>query len=392
MTLLLIGCSPFGIFDGDDPEEDEVSTEPKELQRFDEQVRVRKLWRSSAGEGQEDSKTKLQVAAYKNNLYTADPEGLVTAFNADDGDKVWQVELNAPLSGGVGTGGDLVVLGSLDGDVFALSAAGGEERWRVELSSEVLAPPTSNENTTLVQTQDGKVHGLSSSSGESLWRYQVELPVLTLRGTAAPVLTLGNMAVLGFANGHLIALNSRSGELVWEAPLVAGEGKTELDRMVDVNTPVVVGDLIYASAYQGKVSAISRGVGRELWSDTKSSYRSPAYGSGLLYVVDSDDSVYAYRASGGKQVWVNEDFSRRKLTQALAVGNFVAVADIEGYLHILSSQDGQVVGRVKVDGDGVTAPMLSKQSGANTPEQDTFYVLDNGGSLTAYRLDIKASK
>jgi outer membrane protein assembly factor BamB len=370
----------------------EISTEPKELEDYEESVHVRKLWRSSAGKGQDPVLASLQPAILGEHIYSADLRGLVSAFTLVDGDRIWRTELDMPLTAGVGVGPDLLLVGSQDGEVVALEAETGEERWRVALTSEVLAPPTANNDVVIVQTQDGKVHGLSTASGELVWRYAAELPVLTLRGTGSPVLA-GNMVVLGFANGKVVALNSGSGELFWETKLVAGEGKTELERMVDVNTPVLVGDLIYATSYQGKVGAVSRGAGRELWTHASSSYRAPSYGAGRLYVVDVDDKVYSYRASGGKKLWVNEDFLRRKLTEPLALAEHVGVADREGYLHILSRDDGQVVGRIKVDGDGVSVAMVSNQKTTRTNDEsdsrETFFVLDNSGDLTAYRLEVE---
>ncbi|RLA45673.1 MAG: outer membrane protein assembly factor BamB [Gammaproteobacteria bacterium] len=386
LAMMLGGCSSLKFWGDDDASEADVeaeveaSKEPKELLDFVETVRIRKLWRSSAGKGQDAPLATLQPGLLDDHVYSADPKGRVTAFTIAKGKRAWRTDLNTVLTGGVGVAADQVLVGSQDGDVYALDADTGEQLWRAELTGEILAPPTGDYNIVVVQTQDGKVHGLSADSGKLVWQYVAEVPVLTLRGTGAPTLA-ANAVIVGFANGKVVALNALSGELQWEVRLVAGEGKTELERMVDVNTPLVVGDLIYLTSYQGKVGAVSRGVGRELWTQKNSSYHAPGYGLGRLYVADTNDKVYSFRASGGQQLWLNEEFLRRKLTSPLAVGDHIAIADREGYLHILSFEDGQVVGRVKVDGDGVSVPMVSNQ--------DTFFVLDNSGDLTAYQLEVK---
>lgn len=383
-------------------DEDEVvesSTDPRELEDYDESVRMRKLWRSSVGKGQKAFSASLQPVIFGQHIFSADPEGVVSAFTLNDGDRSWRTKLDTALTGGVGGGADLILVGSRDGEVIALARDTGEERWRASLTSEVLAPPAVTGDLAIVQTQDGKIHALSASSGELIWRYVAEMPVLTLRGTGAPVV-LDNMVVAGFASGKVVALNLASGGLLWESKLAAGEGKTELERMVDVNTPVLVGDIVYATSYQGKVGSLSRGAGRELWSHSNSSYRAPAYRSGRLYVVDTDDKIYSYQASGGRQLWLNEDFLRRKLTQPLALENHLAVADREGYLHILTTEDGRVVGRQKVDGDGVSVAMIAgkvagevdKDSGQGRNYKESFFVLDNSGDLTAYQLEIEDSK
>ncbi len=377
--------------EADEEEDAESLTEPKDLDDYDKSVRLRKQWRSSAGEESNPILASLQPVILGEHIYTADFEGLVSAFTLADGDRVWRVELDSPLTGGVGAGAGLVLVGSSDGDVVALAADTGEERWRAELTSEVLAPPAAAADIVVVQTQDGKVHGLAATSGELVWRYASDIPVLTLRGTGAPVL-VGKQVVLGFASGKVVALNSASGELLWETKLVTGEGKTELERMVDVNTPVLAGDIVYATSYQGKLGAISRGAGRELWAHKNSSYRAPSLGRGRLYVVDAEDKLFSFRASGGREVWVNEDLMRRKLTEPLALNDHVAVADIDGYLHILSSDDGQIVGRTKVDGDGVSVAMLRHQNNSEEGREEWIFVLDNSGDLTAYELEVEADK
>jgi outer membrane protein assembly factor BamB len=384
LVALLSGCSTLKFWEDDKVESGgegeaalEIDAEPSELLAYEEQVKIRKLWRSSVGKDQDPQSASLQPALLGDHIFAAGPGGNVSSFTVSGGDRVWSTKLDETLLGGVGVGADLVVVGSMQGEVIALSANTGEHMWRTELTSEVIAPPAINENIIVVQSQDGKAHGLSLT-GELLWRYSTELPVLSLRGTSAPSLTR-NMAIVGFANGKVIALNATSGALLWEAKLFTGEGKSELERMVDVNTPIVVGDLVYVNSYQGKIGALSRGAGRELWAENSSSYRGLSYGGGRLYQASTDDKVYAYQATSGKQLWSNGEFLRRKLTAPSAIGDYAAVADREGYLHVLSAEDGQVVGRTKVDGDGVSVPMISVDN--------VLYVQDNGGDLTAYQID-----
>lgn len=382
LATLLSGCSSLKFWEDDKTEvtdgaDGERTSEPMDLGKYDESVNIRKLWRASVGKGVKPYEASLQPALLNDQVFAADRQGLVSAFASVDGDRVWRTKLDVVLTGGVGVGGELVVVGSQDGEVFALSTDSGEERWRARVSSEVLAPPAANDHVVVVQTQDGKLHGLAAATGEQLWRYVADMPVLTLQGTAAPVLA-GSMVIAGFASGKLAGLDAGTGAVLWESRLATGEGKTELERMVDVNTPVLSGDLIYATSYQGKVGAVSRGAGRELWAQPSSSYLAPGYGSGRLYVVDLDDKVHALRASSGQDLWVNEELLRRKLTSPLAVGDYVAIADREGYLHILGYEDGKVVGRLKIDSDGISVPMIASD--------ETFYVQDNSGDLTAYTL------
>ena len=361
----------------EDEDEEEVDTEPKDLESINATVKIKKVWRKSIGGGDDVYQPTLQPGLADGLVYAASNTGRVSAWSVEKGKRLWRTELDMPLSGGVGVGAGLVTLGSPKGVLIALDGATGVESWRVSLSSEILSAPTARGELLAVQTQDGMVYGLSVASGEEIWRYSVEVPVLTLRGTAAPLIT-DRMVITGFANGKVVALNTATGSLLWEAKLASAEGKTELEKMIDVNSPIMASEVVYATSYQGRAGAFSRGTGRELWAQKSSSYHPPAFGSGRLFVVDADDQVLRLRSSGGRAEWTNADLLRRKVTSPLAVAGYVLVADGEGYLHALSQADGAIVGRVKVDGDGVAVAMVT--------DGEIIFVQDQDDDLTAYRL------
>jgi len=361
----------------DSDEDEEAESEPKDLESIDATIKIKKIWRKSIGSSEEVYQPTLHPALFDGHVYAASNQGRISAWSIDKGKRLWRTDLDLPLTGGVGVGAGLVAVGSPKGELVALDAATGEERWRVTLSSEILSAPAAFGAVLVAQTQDGKVYGLSVASGEEVWRYVVEVPVLTLRGTAAPLIT-ERMVITGFASGKLVALNSATGALLWEAKLATGEGKTELEKMVDVNSPVMGNGVIYATSYQGRAGAFSRGTGRELWAQKSSSYHPPTFGTGRLFVADTEDQVLRLRSSGGRAEWTNTDLLRRSLTPPLAVAGYVLVADGEGYLHALSQTDGSIVGRVKVDGDGVGVAMVT--------DGETIFVQDKDDDLTAYQL------
>ena len=364
-------------FEDDD---EEIDTDPKDLESFDATVKIKKVWRKGVGSSNDVYQASLHPAVFDGAVYAASNKGRVSAWAVFKGERLWRTDLDLPLTGGVGVGGGLVSVGSSKGVLIALDATTGEERWRTTLSSEILSAPVATGDLLVAQTQDGKVYGLSVATGEELWRYTFEVPVLTLRGTASPLVT-ERMVITGFANGKVVALNAATGTLLWEAKLASGEGKTELEKMVDVNTPVMGNEVVYATSYQGRAGAFSRGTGRELWAQKSSSAHPPAFGSGRLFVVDTDDQVLRLRSSGGRAEWTNTDLLRRKVTAPLVVGDYVMVADGEGFLHALSQTDGSIQGRVKVDGDGVSVLMVTDGS--------SLFVQDNDDDLTAYQLIVE---
>ena len=356
---------------------EEKANEPAELKKFEASVELRHEWSLNVGEGQEPQDATLIPALADGVVYAASRDGRVVAVDAVEGDRRWRTDLDTALTGGVGVGGGLVLVGAVEGDLVALHADSGEEAWRATVSSEMLAPPAANADVVVVQTLDAKVFGFAAQTGKQIWSFEMERPLLTLRATAAPLLT-DSVAVVGFANGKLVALNAATGTAAWEARVAMPSGRTELERMVDVNTAVLGGDILYAVSYQGRVAAYSRGTGRELWARDASSHRAPALGVNQLYIVGVEDQVMALRATGGQELWVNRELRRRNLTAPQVIGDVVAVADAEGYLHVLSQTDGHVVGRVKVEGDGVSTSMVS--------DGERLYILDNSGDLNAYTL------
>lgn len=369
------------VFDDSSSEDDEeINNKPKDLESIEATIKIKKVWRQSVGASNEVYQPTLHPAVGDGVVYAASNKGRISAWPVEKGKRLWRTDLNMSLSGGVGLGAGLVAVGSTKGELVVLDAETGEERWRVTLSSEILSAPAAQDDLLVAQTQDGKIYGLSVTTGEEIWRYTVEVPVLSLRGTAGPEVT-PRMVITGFANGKLVALSAATGSLLWEAKLATGEGKSELDRMVDVNSPILGDEVVYATSYQGRAGAFSRGTGRELWAQDSSSFHPPAFASGRLFVVDTVGQVLRLRSSGGRAEWTNTDLLRRGLTPPLVVGDYVMVADSEGYLHALSQADGSIVGRVKVDGDGVAVGMVT--------DGTTLFVQDKDDDLTAYQLIVK---
>jgi outer membrane protein assembly factor BamB len=376
-SLLVSGCGPLkNLGSGGNASE---KTGPAALVAFEQEVNITKLWSTNTLGEYASINGGIRPALAAGVIYAADSGGNVVAVDAGTGEQIWKKSLDSPLAGGVGLGGNLLVVAGTDGDVFALEAETGEQRWSVRVTSEVLAAPAVNDAVVVVQSHDGKLVGLHASNGERRWQYEIDSPILTLRGTSPPILSDG-MLIAGFANGKLVALAAESGSLLWENRLAIPQGRTELERLIDIDgRAVLVDEVIYASSYQGRIGAIAKATGRGIWYQNSSSVHDLAYGLGQVYSVQKDDEVRAIRGNSGQTLWSNDQLSLRKLNSPVTIEAYLAVADAEGYLHLLSQTDGRFVARVKVDGDGVTAPMIA--------DGQKLYVQDNGGGLTAYQFD-----
>ena len=378
MALSLTGCSTIsGWFDYDDDD----PTAPVDLVKIEQTVKIKKLWSAGVGDGQGDGLYRIQPAINGDVIYAASAEGRVRAFERAKGKSLWKVDLDTTLSGGVGVYDDAVLLGSSEGFVLKLDAGSGELLWSTRLHGEVLAPPQANGKVVVAQTYDGKLQGLDFNTGEILWTYDSNVPVLTIRGTSVPILRNG-VVYAGFANGRVLAFDAQTGAIGWEVRVAISQGRSEIERIVDVDgTMQLAGNELYAASYQGRVVAIDAASGRKLWQQDVSSFSGVSQGFGNIYVADEDGTLTAYLRNGQGVRWTQAALGYRQLSRPTPVSSYVAVGDYEGYVHLLSQVDGEFAGRVKVDGDGVRADMLS--------DGNTLYVFGNSGKLAVYEITAK---
>ena len=375
LPVTLAGCETIsGWFDDDDYD----PTEPVELFDIEEKVDIDKRWSRSVGDGQGSGFYKINPVLANGVLYVASADGEVAAFDADDGSRIWEVELDIPISGGVGLSGDSLLLGGADGLVLRLSATDGSEIWRSSVSGEVLSAPQGNGEVVVAQSYDGKLQGFRFDDGEKLWTYQSDVPVLTLRGTSTPII-YSDFVIAGFADGKVIAVSLEGGNVVWEARVAISQGRSEIERIVDIDgTMATQGVELYVASYQGRLVALEMAAGRKLWQRNVSSFSGTSVGFGNVYVADEDGTLSAYLRNGQGVRWQNIDLGYRELSRPTPVSSYVAVVDFEGYLHLLSQVDGTLIGRARPDSDGARADMIARGN--------TLYVFGNSGDLVAYDL------
>ena len=382
MAVLLLAsvsaCSTVqGWFDSDD----EDPTAPVELVDIESTIKIKKLWSTGIGNGQGKGLYKIQPVIDGDRIYAASADGEVFAIDRGNGKKIWDAELDTNLSGGVGVYNDALFVGGSDGSVMKLSAADGSVQWSSKVSGEVLAPPQGDGRIVVAQTYDGKLHGLDYSSGEKIWAYDSNVPVLTVRGTSAPILR-NNVVYAGFANGRVLAFNADSGDLKWEVRVAISQGRSEIERIVDVDgTMALIGNELYAASYQGRIVAIDVAAGRKIWQNNVSSFSGVSQGFGNVYVADEDGTLYAFLRNGQGERWSQPALGYRELSRPTPVSSYVAVADLEGIVHFVSQVDGEFAGRVKIDGDGARADMLA--------DGNRVYVFGNSGKLVALEISAK---
>ena len=347
--------------------------EPSPLVDMENKVQPQTLWSRDVGAGTDEQRLNLAPRVVGDTVYVADAEGTVLALATDSGAVRWEVELDAPLSGGPGAGDGMVLLGTSDAEVIALNAKSGEQRWRARVSSEVLSAPAAGDGVVVAHTVDGKLFGLESTNGNERWRYEREVPTLTLRGSGSPVLS-GGAVVVGMAGGKLVALRADNGGLLWDANVVVPTGRSELERLADIDgDPLVFGGGVFAATYQGNVAAIEQSSGRTAWRRKMSSYAGMAADREGLYVADADGVVWGLDIRSGDVRWKQEALTNRNLSNTAALDGFIVVGDFEGYLHWLDRRDGSMVARTRVGSAPITTGLQVVDG--------VLYVLGDDGDL-----------
>jgi len=358
--------------------EDTYVAPPAELIEFSQEFTPERVWSINNGEGAADY-SDLGVWLQADMVIAVDHEGEVASYEATTGRQLWQVELDVPVTTGAGGGDNLILVGSKEGEILALDETTGQLLWRKRLTSEVLAPPKASHNVVVARTADGRLTGLSAEDGAILWNYQRSVPLLSLRGTGAPVVE-DDKVVAGYANGKLVALSIIDGKVLWEKSIAVPRGRSELDRLVDIDaTPVIKQGKVYVVSYHGNVAAVSLDTGRILWSREASSRTGlDAVVGEAVFVSDDSDYVWAYQDGSGDALWRQTRLLRRTISAPAIVGDNILVGDFEGYMHWISRADGRFVARLQVAEAAIRSKPVVKDN--------LVYITAVDGTLTALRI------
>ena len=380
MLLVLNGCANISSWVRNPFGEDDNPRAPAELEDIQTEVTISRDWRINIGNGQGDSFKKLTPVVDGGFVFAASDDGDVVAVNSTNGDLMWLTELETSITGGVGAGDGIVMVGTEAAELVVLSQSDGQEVWRTRVSSEILSQPKTDGDIVVVQTVDGKLVAVDREDGLQRWTYETTLPALTLRGTSSPVLTSEGTVVAGFSNGILVSVAAEDGVWSWEERVAVPDGQYDIERVIDVDGDLLLdGARILASSYQGNLMAFDTATGRIVWGMEASSYHGMDQGFGNIYYSNDESHLVAVRDNSSDVVWQNEELQYRDLTAPKTISNYVAVADFEGYLHLISQIDGRIIGRTRIDNDGVRSNLIV--------EDGSLIVYGNGGSLVSLTIE-----
>lgn len=331
----------------------EAAEPPEPLAEIKQTYVSKVVWQAKLGSAEDFEFSPVVDAGY---AYAASAEGEVVKLDANTGAQLWRVKVGEKLSGGVGAGGSLVLVGTQRGSVFAYDLS-GKLQWISRLSSEVLSAPKYYDGTVIVRTGDSRIFGINANDGSRKWVYDRTTPALALRSSAGVVVD-GGAVYAGFAGGKMVAVRADNGKLLWEASVAQPKGVTEIERIADITSqPFIDGPLVYAVAYQGRVAAVDRVSGRVVWNRDISSLTGLNAEDGRIFLSHALGSVYALDYTTGKSFWRQGVLKNRQLTAPLPMGSVIAIGDVEGYVHFLSRDDGAIVSRVRTNSSAIMPQM-----------------------------------
>jgi outer membrane protein assembly factor BamB len=372
---MLSGCSSIkNMFGGRNKDK---TGEPAKLVDVAPTVTVKRLWTASVGKGEKNLGIGQYPVIADGHVYAAAVDGGVSAFDLNSGSQLWHYASDLRLSGGPGAGSGLVVVGGLEGEVIALDAADGHEKWTAKVNNEILSAPAIGGGTVFVHSNDGRVTAFDAETGDRRWFYSVDVPALTVRGTAGMVLGPGILFV-GGDNGTLTALNVNDGNVLWSTPVAEPDGRSELERMADVDgEPVLDGTTLYASSYKNHTVAIDGPSGQVMWDSEHGGARGVGVSNSAVVVTDKSGNVIGLDRNSGGSLWQQAGLLNRNVSAPAVQGDYAVVGDLDGVVHWLRLNDGAFAARSKL-GEAITGkPVVSG---------DIAVVQTSDGKLAAFAL------
>lgn len=375
-ALLLQGCGSSG----------KTVRIPTELMPITSDYDMQFAWQVGLGKMSAADAKGLNIAFDGKRLFVASAAGDLMALHKTNQARftdqvIWHIKYEARITSGPLLYDNQLFIGTSKGDVFALSADNGQIIWQTQLNSELVSLPVLADGRLLVRTNDGRVLALNALNGDVVWTAEHQLPNLFLRG-AAPVLVANGVLYVGRESGFVEALSAATGEKQWEARVAIPRGRTDLERMVDVQASLVLDSgRLFVLSYNGRLVALNPQNGNFLWAKDVSGYRDFVVDRQALYVIDEDDVLRAFDLASGTEYWSQQQFKYRMLGDVQWDRGQLLVDDGLGYLHWVSPRDGHLIGRVKLANHLDSGQTLLRIARDN----DQYFVLDADANISAYQ-------
>lgn len=352
VLALMTGCStlnslnPFA--------SDKKGDQPAKLVELKGSMAVRTAWKLDIGKARGYT---FSPALTGNTVVVAGGDGAIARVEAESGKQLWRIKADTELSAGVGTDGNLIVVGGEKGQLLAFDMD-GKKLWNTQLSSEILSAPVVSQGVVVARSIDNRIVGIDAANGKTKWTVQKVAPPLTLRN-APGMIVAGTDVIVAQPGGKLSSLILATGAPRWDVEVGVSRGATELERVTDIGgAPVLFENEVCAVSYQGRVGCFDLVTGSAKWTRDLSSDAGVAVDQLYVFAPDDRGALHAFTRDTGSSSWKNDKLAFRRLSTPLSYGRAVAVGDFEGYVHFLSREDGSFLARAATDGSPIMGTPL----------------------------------
>jgi outer membrane protein assembly factor BamB len=339
LASLLVACS--GDKDNSEP--------PALLTTIEDPLSLEVNWKVDTRASSNSAAFRLRPLLVENRIFSIDTSGSIRSIDAGTGKQFWKFDSGLSAITGLGGNENIIIATSSDGDVVAYSPGeeGLELVWKTVINSEVRATPVVAGDQVFVRSVDGKLRSLAVNDGSQQWMVSRRVPVLSLTGNSEP-LVVGELVFAGFDDGKLVAFDRKDGQIAWETTVSPASGRTEVERLVDLDGRFVFQDgIIFISSFRGKLAAIQAVSGDLIWSREFSSYQPIEIDQNAIYLSADDSHIWAIDKRTGTAFWKQEVLHARKITAPSLIDGKLVVGDFDGYLHWFSRDDGKLLGRIR---------------------------------------------
>lgn len=354
-----------------------------------------RAWTADIGSAaDEEQKILAQPVVAEGRVFAMDAEARVSAYDASTGRRLWRVELTPRKEEGGAIGGGLawhagkLIVTTGYGDVVALQSSTGLAHWVASLKQPIRGAPAADSNRVFVVTYDNQVHALDLERGNELWTYAGVAETAGFLGAANPAVD-GNVVVVPFSSGELLALRADTGVVVWSEQLVRASGRiSQAGALNDINgRPVIDRDRVYAVSQSGRFVALDMRSGERIWERVIPSIQTPWAAGDFIYAITVDAELLCMSRRDGKVKWIRQlrryEDPKAKTRKGIITwygpvlaGDRLLLASTDERLFAVSPYTGDLIGQVSLPDKASVAPVVA---------DGTLYVITDDAQLIAYR-------
>jgi len=356
------------------------SEPPAPLTDINNGLRFDQIWTIKTGAGISAGSYNRQPLLVGDEIFTVDIDGLIKNIDAESGKLKWDFETGIESITGLFGNNKIIVASSRNGElnIYDRTDNNLNFRWSARLKGEIRSPPVTNADSLFIRTVDGRLSSISKADGSIQWTVSHLVPALSLTGNSAPILH-NELVIAGFDDGKLAAFDQTNGQVVWEITVSQPTGRSEIERLVDVDGQFILGDgVIYVSSYQGRIAAIQAIDGEELWSRKFSSFNAMSIDADAIYISSDSSHLWSIDRRTGSALWKQDILHARKISAPLLFKDKIIVGDFDGHVHWFNQSDGALIGRLR--------PSYKRHYSRPFQWDNKIFAMDSDGILSSFEV------